>query len=181
MNRRTEEQKKRKAEIDRKTKRMSDCKTIQCSNGNGDETESNACAQKMLSQDKKQEKQDQEQQQQEQPKKQYIRQQKHQRQQQSFSPKSCPDNRNDKISNRSKKAEETHERMVRGKKPRDHGPQNAVCHDNDQIKEQNAFLCLMKPMIMDQMKMLIQECVEGQMEQMKSVVSNFVSDQLTLI
>ena len=54
-------------------------------------------------------------------------------------------------------------------------------YNNDQIKEQNAFLCLIKPMIMDQMKIFVQDCIKEQMEEVKSVVSNVVSGQLTLI
>ena len=54
-------------------------------------------------------------------------------------------------------------------------------YNNDQIKEQNSFLCLIKPMIMDQMKIFVQDCIKEQMEEVKNVVNNVVSGQLTLI
>ena len=56
-----------------------------------------------------------------------------------------------------------------------------VSSDNDNIKEQNAFLRLIKPMIMDQIKVNIQECVKGHMNEVKGAISNVVSGELTLI
>ena len=54
-------------------------------------------------------------------------------------------------------------------------------NDNDNNKSQSSFLQLIRPMIMDQVEATVRKYLDREMGQMKGVINNLVSDQLTLI